>query len=91
MEEDVWKTFISGLDIDLSEKGAEAPEMESIEDDPTEEIHGMVIKVTFDTIMFMNHKQTKYYMMQTNQRLTQVGESTLKDALLKYNKKPRKK
>jgi hypothetical protein len=91
MEKDLWKTFIQGLDIELSEKGMVAPSEESIEDE-AEEVRGMLLKVSFDVIMFMNHNQTKYYMMQSNQRLTQVGETTLREALLKYNKKqPRKR
>jgi len=90
MEENLWKNFISELDIELSEKGLEAPELESIIDD-TQDIRGMLIKISFDSIMFMNHSQTKYYMLQSNQRLTQMGETTLKEVLVKYNKKQNKK
>jgi hypothetical protein len=90
MEENLWKDFISKLDLTLPEKGIDAPDEESIEDEAGE-VEGMLIKVSFDVIMFMNHKQTKYYMMQSNQRLTQVGASTLKAALLKYNKRPPRK
>lgn len=89
-EENVWKTFISGLKMDLPEKGMLAPTEELIEDD-TEDVNGMLLKVSFDVYMFMNHNQTRYFMMQSNQRLTQVGIMSLKDALLKFNKKPRKK
>ena len=90
MEKDLCKTFINGLDIELTEKGMIAPIEESIEDE-AEEIRGMLLKISFDVIMFMNHNQTKYYMMQSNQRLTQIGETTLKEVLLKYNKKPPRK
>lgn len=90
MEDSLWKTFISGLEMDLPEKGILAPQQENIEDD-TEDINGMLIKVSFDVFMFMNHNQTRYFMMQSNQRLTQVGEMSLKDALVKFNKKPPRK
>jgi hypothetical protein len=89
-KENIWKTFISGLEMDLPEKGVLAPIEELIEDD-TEDINGMLLKVSFDVYMFMSHNQTRYFMMQSNQRLTQVGVMSLKDALLKFNKKPRKK
>ena len=85
--DDPWGEFISKLDINLSEKGLEAPEEESIEDQEGE-IPGMLLKVSFDVIMFMNHKQTKYFMMQSNQRLTQLEQMTLKEAITKFNKRP---
>jgi len=84
---DLWGEFISKLEIDLPEKGLASPEEESIEDGEGE-LEGSLVKITFDVILFMNHKQDKYFMMQSNQRLTQMGQITLKDALLKFNKKP---
>jgi hypothetical protein len=90
MEEDIWKTFISALDFNLSEKGLVAPDIESIEDDAGS-VSGMLLKISFDITIFMNHGQEKYYMIQSNQKLTQLGESTLKDVLIKYNKKIIKK
>jgi len=89
VEENLWKTFISGLDIDFPEEGIEAPDQEQMEKD--DDINGMLLKITFDVYMFMNHNQTKYYMMQSNQKLAQMGEMTLKEALLKFNKKLPKK
>lgn len=90
MGDDVWRKFIAGLDIELPEKGINAPQEEIIENE-ADDVNGMLLKVSYDVYMFMNHNQSKYLMMQTNQKLTQIGEISLKDAILKFNKNPKKK
>jgi hypothetical protein len=89
--DDMWKAFLSGLDLNLPENGIKPPEAEIIEQADEGDINGSLIKVSFDIIMFMNHDQSKYFMMNGNQVLTQMGEMTLKEALLKFNKKPPRK
>lgn len=89
--DDIWRSFLSGLDLNLPENGINPPESESIEQSDDGEIDGSLIKVSFDIVMFMNHDKSKYFMMQGNQTLTQMGEMTLKEALLKFNKKPPRK
>ena len=86
--EDVWGKFLASLDMTLPEDGISHPQEEREAKDPTEDINGQLIKISFDVIMFLNHDKTKYLMMQGNQRLTQMGEISLKEALIKYNKKP---
>jgi hypothetical protein len=90
MAENMWRDFINGLDIDFPEKGKEAPDIEAIIDD-TDELEGMMVKITFDTYLFMNHSQTKYFMASSNQRMTQIGKMGLKEALLKYGNKTKRK
>ena len=90
MADSMWKDFINGLDIDLPETGKDAQEIEGIIDD-VNELEGTMVKVTFDTFLFMNHSQTKYFMTNSNQRLTQLGRMTLKEAILKYGNKTKRK
>ena len=90
MNDDFFSTFINSLDISLSDKGLNAPELESIEDD-TAELNGGVIKVSFDMYFFMNHHQTKYYMLSSNQKMQNLGEMSLKNAILKFNSAAKKK
>jgi len=90
MADSLWKDFINGLVIDLPENGQEAPEIEAIIDD-TDELEGTMVKVSFDTFLFMNHSQTKYFMTNSNQRMTQIGKMPLKEAILKYGNKAKRK
>lgn len=90
MVDNMWKDFINNLVIDLPENGLEAPEIEAIIDN-TDELEGTMVKVSFDTFLFMNHSQTKYFMTNSNQRLTQIGKMTLKEAILKYGNKAKRK
>jgi hypothetical protein len=86
--EDIWGKFLASLDMSLPEDGIASPQEEVVDKDDEGAINGQLIKISFDVIMFLNHDKTKYLMMQGNQRLTQMGEISLKEALGKYNKKP---
>jgi hypothetical protein len=89
-EEDIFKSFIEGLDLGLSEKGLEPPEIEDITDD-TEDLDGSVLKITFDLHLFMNHRQNRYFMLTSNQKMQNLGKMSLKDALIKFNSKQQRK
>jgi hypothetical protein len=89
-EEDLFQKFINSLDLGLSEKGLESPDIESI-NDGTEELNGMVLKVTFDMILFMNHSQSRYFMVSTNQKMQQAGRMSLKEAIAKFNPSSKRK
>jgi hypothetical protein len=89
-EEDIFKAFIESLDLDLSEKGLDSPELEDIIDD-TEEVNGNVLKVTFDLHLFMNHRQKRYFMLTSNQKMQDLGGMSLKDAIVKFNSKQQRR
>ena len=89
-EEDIFKAFIESLDLGLSDKGLESPELEDITDD-TEDVNGSVLKVTFDLHLFMNHRQKRYFMLTSNQKMQDLGYMSLKEAILKFNSKQQRK
>jgi hypothetical protein len=89
-KENAFLEFIQGLDIDLPAKGLDSPDMEGITDD-TQELDGSVLKISVDLYFFMNHRQVKYYMLSSNQRMQQMGVMSLKDALFKFSKKTKKR
>ena len=89
-EQDVFLEFIQGLDLNLPTKGLSAPEIENIIDD-TKEMDGSVLKISVDLFFFMNHSESKYYMISSNQQMQQLGKMPLKDAVLKFSKKTKKK
>lgn len=89
-EEDIFRTFIDGLEFGLSDKGLESPDLEDIDDD-TEDINGSVLKVTFDLHLFMNHRQKRYFMLTSNQKMQDLGSMSLKDAIVKFNSKQQRK
>jgi len=90
IEQDIFLEFIQGLDLNLPTKGLSSPEIENIIDD-TKEIEGAVLKISVDLFFFMNHSQSKYYMLSSNQHMQQMGTMPLKDAVLKFNKKTKKR
>lgn len=89
-EDDLFLEFLKSLDLDLPEKGLESPDIENIDDD-TEELEGMVLKITFDLNLFMNHRQSRYFMISSNQKMQQLGKMSLKDAIIKFNGKTQRK
>jgi len=89
-EENLFKTFIESLDLSLSDKGLDSPELEDITDD-TEDVNGSVLKVTFDLHLFMNHRQKRYFMLTSNQKMQDLGQMSLKDAIVKFNSKQQRK
>jgi hypothetical protein len=90
IEQDIFLEFIQGLDLNLPTKGLSSPEIENIIDD-TKEIDGSVLKISVDLYFFMNHSQSKYYMLSSNQHMQQLGTMPLKDAVLKFSKKTKKR
>lgn len=89
-ESDIFEEFINGMSFKLSEKGLPAPEAELIDDDEGA-MPGDIIKISFETILFMNHGKVKYFMLTTNQKMTNMGSMSLKDALIKFNSKRNRK
>lgn len=89
-EDDIFKQFIEGLELGLSDKGLESPDIEAI-DDNTDDLDGTVLKVTFDMHLFMNHRQKRYFMLASNQKMQELGTMSLKDAIVKFNSKQNRK
>jgi hypothetical protein len=87
--DDFFSKFIGGLDLSLPENGLDAPDIENVIDDVAE-VDGHVLKITFDLFMFMNHTKSKYYMLSSNQRMSDMGEMPLKEAVKKFNRTKRK-
>jgi hypothetical protein len=81
--DELFKDFIEGLDIQLSDKGLEVPELERMSED---NLPGHVLKFTIETYLFMDHARVKYYMLSNNQKMQDMGEMTLKDTIAKYGK-----
>lgn len=90
MSDDIFEEFINGLNFSLSNKGLKSPDIEDIEDDEGT-IEGQVLKLSFSVNMFMNHNQKKYFMLTTDQKMQNLGSMSLKDAIVKFNSKQRRK
>ena len=88
-DKDPFVEFLKTLDIDLSDKGLAAPELEQIPE--SENISGAVLKVSYDLYLFLDHAKPKYYMLTSNQHMRNLGVMSLKDALIKFSKLSNKK
>lgn len=91
-ELNVFKEFINSLDFELSPKDSSEPTKEVIEvPQDALEVEGSVLKISFNMMLFMNHEKAKYYMLTSDQKMFAQGEMSLKQAIAKFNKKPRRK
>lgn len=88
--DDFWKNVINSIPQDLSPKGLEAPVMES-DKSTFGEAEGHLSKVSFDCFMFLSPETGKYYLVQTNQKYTDIGDMSLNEALRMIKYKNRKK
>lgn len=75
--------------MDLPEPSPIEPDEEQLH--PEQDLEGTVLKLSFNIHMFMNHEKSRYFMITTDQKMVPEGQMTLKEAMTKFNKKPRRK
>lgn len=91
-DEEFWRSQINSFQLELSEKGLKAPDIEKIDDGGYDlDMEGMLSEMRVNIYFFVAPDKNKYYMVNRDQRILDHGQMPFGEALKQISRRRRRR